>query len=335
MYKQLQLTRDLEQRKVSICCLQETKITEHGSSKIGDYTLITLPTTCRHYGLGFAINRKLDEHISRVWSVSDRIAVLQIKWGTKPNSLVTIINVYAPTGVRALANPDELDEFYSTLTNLYNTLRSSYMCFIAGDWNARAGKARPGETCIGSHGRNRRNVPGTALIQFCTYLDLFLCNTAFRHPARHKTTWTGTRKDSNGNYIPIFNQIDYILCKAAHKHLLVDSRSYGGLETNSDHKLVITSIGLYKTYNKLKKLTHDEQESYNLELFRDEKLKQNYADKLQEELDNIDTTKPANAIWDAVTSAMKKTAVNVVGLTRKKHKFPITRFAPSQKGRKP
>ncbi|XP_029654748.1 craniofacial development protein 2-like [Octopus sinensis] len=195
------------------------------------------------------------------------------------------------------------------------------MCFIGGDWNARAGKPRPGETCIGSHERNRRNVPGTALIQFCTCLDLFLCNTAFRHPARHKTTWTGTRKDSSGNYIQIFNQIDYILCKAAHKHLLLDSRSYGGLEANSDHKLVITRIGLYKSYKQLKKPTYDKRESYNLELFHDENFRQKYANKLQVELDDIDTTKPANTIWDAVTSSMKRTALNVVGINQKQHKF--------------
>ncbi|XP_029657506.1 uncharacterized protein LOC115231674 [Octopus sinensis] len=39
------------------------------------------------------------------------------------------------------------------------------------------------------------------------------------------------------------------------------------------------------------------------------------------ELDDIDTTKPANTIWDAVTSSMKRTALNVVGINQKQHKF--------------
>ena len=42
---------------VDICALQETKVSEKSDEQIADYRLILLPGKCRHYGLGFAMNK--------------------------------------------------------------------------------------------------------------------------------------------------------------------------------------------------------------------------------------------------------------------------------------
>ena len=43
---------------------------------------------------------------------------------------------------------------------------------------------------------------------------------------------------------PVYNQTDYVLSQMKLKTLVSDSRSYGGTETNSDHKIVVTKIDL-------------------------------------------------------------------------------------------
>eukprot|EP00117_Sycon_ciliatum_P033551 scpid60442/ scgid25796/ Craniofacial development protein 2; p97 bucentaur protein len=86
------------------------------------------------------------------------------------------------------------------------------------------------------------------LIDFCIH-DMFLANTAFEHAAHHKTTWTGWRRDQqSGHTVPVFNQIDYILCRQSQKCILTDSRSYGGAETGCDHRILVARLLLSRVY---------------------------------------------------------------------------------------
>ena len=107
------------------------------NTSIGNYKLICLPSDQVHYGNGFVVSNKISIH--RYWKVSDRIAILQVKQneplskkptentpnyksslqGTRltikqipPKHIATIINVYAPTSIRATQNPKELEEMY-------------------------------------------------------------------------------------------------------------------------------------------------------------------------------------------------------------------------------
>ena len=70
-----------------------------------------------------------------------------------------------------------------------------------------------GDACLGRFSRNVRNENGSALVEFCETNGLFIANSAFKHPARHQTTWVSTRAAQDGRVIRIFNQIDYIICK--------------------------------------------------------------------------------------------------------------------------
>ena len=70
------LAGDLAARKVTLCCLQETKCATGLQESCRGYKLICLLTKCRHYGLGFAVAECVADNILRYWSVSERIAVL-------------------------------------------------------------------------------------------------------------------------------------------------------------------------------------------------------------------------------------------------------------------
>ena len=78
-YKQEQLTYDMVNYKLDICCLQETKLTNGMDININDHRLICIPTDCRHYGNGFIVSPKWKHNIHKNWKVSDRLAVIQLK----------------------------------------------------------------------------------------------------------------------------------------------------------------------------------------------------------------------------------------------------------------
>ena len=116
------LKEDFIRQHVDICCIR----------------LIGLPATSRHYGLAFAVSAQLTHRFMRYRSVSDRLAVLQIKLGTK--STLTIINAYGPTTKLANNNQDLQEDFFSQLAALSTRYSSSSLFIIAGYLNRKLGR---------------------------------------------------------------------------------------------------------------------------------------------------------------------------------------------------
>ena len=107
--------------------------------------------------------------------------------------------------------------------------------------------------CMGSYGSSKRNANGEALVAFMCAKGLFATNTAFKHPCRHQTTWTGhfvDRKVVAGSKATraVFNKTNFVLCKVEAKRLLRDLRSYGDADLNSDHKPVIRRLQMNHMY---------------------------------------------------------------------------------------
>ena len=97
-----------------------------------------------------------------------------------------------------------------------------------------------------------------------------LTNTLFSHNLCHRTTWTAperyhtSSKDDQGNpqlllgpdnlprREPFRNQIDYIIAtKIKHRKCLTNARSYGGIKSYTDHRLVKMSMNFQ--WHKLQK----------------------------------------------------------------------------------
>ena len=237
--------------KLDICCLQETELTNGMDININDHILICILTDCRHYGNGFIVSPKWKHNIHKYWNVSDRLDVIQLKLRddeyvceqvnginirlqkvqkkSNVNKLLTIINVYAPTTKKIAENVSKLDEIYTQLATLFNEFKNTSVILIAGDFNAKVGKSKDSEICLGKYSRGTRNNTGQSLIDFCNIHQLFISNSAFKHPARHITTSENHKKDTKNNkMISIYNQIDYIICQQKQKHILHDSRTYNG-----------------------------------------------------------------------------------------------------------
>ena len=237
--KQYQLGADMERYGLDVLCLQETKMQILLNKDINKNRLICTESVSSHYGLGFMVAPKWTEHIHRFWRVNDRISVLQlqttqskqqrketysstlvgnrltIRKSEPVDHMINIINVYAPTSEKVDRSREEIDVLYAQVEKLRDNFRKlkSAITLIAGDFNAKVGKKENEERCMGNHTTGRRNQSGRLLTEFCERNNLFIGNTAFKHPKRHITTWSQQRIEKNrgGTLKNVFNQIDYAL----------------------------------------------------------------------------------------------------------------------------
>ena len=217
-----------------------------------------------HHGEGLIIDQDLSPTFKRI---SDRICAASINL---VNHKLIVISAYAPTLEVSEANPEVRELFYSQLDSTVSTVASRDACVVLGDFNAKTGSGwRDFPDNIGRFGKGHVNENGHALLEFTAKNDIVLTNTLFSHKLCHRTTWAAperhhtSAKDDQGNpqlllgpdnlprREPFRNQIDYIATKIKHRKCVTNSRSYGGIKSYTDHKLVNMSMNFQ--WHKLRK----------------------------------------------------------------------------------
>ena len=305
--KRNQLSEDLGRLYIDICCLQETKCPGGFDEHPGNYRLIGLQSQSRHYGLAFAVASHMEDRIVRYWSESERIALIQLRLAR--NSLPTIINVYGLTSQRVNNNNAEQDEFFSDLAHLTSQYMSCALFYIAGDFNSNIGLRKCDDDVMGIHSRGRRNINGNALADFLEVHILFICNTAFHWQRRDAAT---------GQVVPIYNVIDFVICRQSHKRLLVDSRTYAGTLLDSDHRLLTAKVDLTQLYNvwgRIEKVRTSKRVRYNTSSLANEPYRAKFCDAVSEVLPEINTNASASERWSSVENIVKEAAESTIGLT--------------------
>lgn len=254
--KREQLGLDCVRYKVDLCAVQETKVVEPGECTLSNgYRLIWFgQNDGRHGGLGFVLSPRIMNYVVCWKYISDRVCYMDLEFPSRSGKSVRcrIVNAYGPHKKLAHDNPQLVDNFYGQLKDAI-TVPSNVEIFVLGDFNSKLGRMTHSDcnyglnTFMGNYGVGMRNDMGENLLNFLSENHLFATNTSFQHPSRHITTFTGWRKDwSAGRYskktLPVYSQIDYVLCRVRTKPMLQDSRSYAGCRTFSDHRLVITRV---------------------------------------------------------------------------------------------
>ena len=143
------LSDDLNKLHIDVCCIQETKYPNGFDVTSDNYRFISLPSTSQHYGLAFAVAANLTGRLLRYWSVSDRLAVIQLSLDV--HSTLTIVNAYGPTSQVTHRNQDTQDDFYAALDILTTRYSSSTLILIAGDFNSKLGHKLTNELSMGEH----------------------------------------------------------------------------------------------------------------------------------------------------------------------------------------
>ena len=111
-------------------------------------------------GVGFLINKKWKDNITRVNDISLRVAELVLRITTRYQ--LKIVHVYAPTPSHS---EDEINIFYNDIDNILIIYPSHYT-IVMGDFNAKVGvRTNPSETATGRFGLGQRNERGDTLIE--------------------------------------------------------------------------------------------------------------------------------------------------------------------------
>ena len=250
----------------------------------------------------------LEDKLLRYWSVSDRLAVIQLSLGR--HSTLTIINAYGPTSQVTRRDQDTQDDFYSALDSITTRYSSSALKLKkTGDFNSKVGKKLTYERSIGEHSCGIRNTNGTVLAGFLETHGLFACNTAFQHATRHKTTWQGQYRDAtNGNIVSIYNTIDFVICRLSHKSLLTDSRAYAGTLLDSDHRLLIAQLDLSRLYHVCSEIAQPPSAKhvrYNTEQLASGPLRTLFREAVSESLPEVNPNMSASQKWDLLKGTLK------------------------------
>ena len=169
------------------------------------------------------------------------------------------------------------------------------------------------------------NSSGEALLQFCKLMGMHLSNTHFQHKLAHITTWESPERhsckgpDDQPRRNPFRNQIDYILVPRKLMHRVVDCRSYSGINTYTDHRLVILEIRLSmkKNYCPNKK---PPQIDY-LQL-KNPAVNAKYKSRVSEEMEKTDRPTNIQERLDKIARIQKDVALEVIGPKPTKHQKP-------------
>ena len=169
---------------------------------------------------------------------------------------------------------------------------------------------------MGRHSRGHRNANGSALAHVLDMHGLFACNTAFDHPARHRTTWQGQHRDAATNQVvPVYNMIEFVLYHQSHMSLLQDARSYG-TKLSSDHCLVIVRANtscILGVWGKCARTT-DKSIRYDTQQLSNPIVRLKYQLYLAQNVTDLSRNgKPVQEQWQNITDAIHFAAQSTIG----------------------
>ena len=287
--RQEQLLRDMSGKGICFAALQETgwKTEAEVNGQKGEQIINFESKTEGYRGLGFYISPEWKEKIVTSKLVNNRIAVIRFKAWEKEE--LVIMNVYGPTMVRTIDDPETTEAFFNELKTAYTAeKRKTKAVFIVGDFNAKIGtKTVEDGNFMGSFGKGDRNENGDILRQYLEETGMYLVNTHFRHRDRQIATWHGGRPPRKGKQrkdqmsAGLHNQIDYIAIPKMMTKLFTDAKATGPLEYRTDHSMVVGKVMLKDLYKLPRVRKGEVKVKRNLEALHIPELQEEYQEIVQ------------------------------------------------------
>ena len=250
------------------------------------------------------------------------------------------MSTYAPTLVQSERNPEIRQEYYESLQSAIKEISNRKILIIGGDMNAKTGTGKEFyPDAMGHHGKGEMNSSGEMLLQMATINDLILTNTFFKHKMSHRTTWEcperiNEHRDRHGNIRknPYRNQIDYIITRKILRRSITNSRSYSGLETKTDHRLVRTDFKI--SWEKMYRKKEERKINMDLEKLNDKEIQKEYCKEVEKYMKNKENTESIQGKWDKIVNACKTAGEQTLGRKkscRKSENPEIKRLSEMQK----
>ena len=221
-------------------------------------------------------------------------------------------------------NPNDREDFYEILETLVDKIPKRDIVIIAGDFNAKTGSARDEfKENMGKFGKELLNSSGRRLLEMCRKEDIVLTNTISDHKKCHRITWIApyrnfTTWDGEERRNPVRNQVDYIIIRNEHR-FTTDSRSFGGITTDTDHKLV--KMDMHLEWYKLKGSIRGKEHKIDVRGFSDENKRVLYEKNVEKNMATVSQTEAGQEKWNNICKITKEVGTKIMGTKklRKKH----------------
>jgi hypothetical protein len=150
-----------------------------------------------------------------------------------------------------------------------------------------------------------------------TSKNLVVKSTMFPHCSIHKYTWTSPDGKTH-------NQIDHILIHRRRHSCILDVRSFGGADCDSDHYLVVAKVmeRLAVGQQLVKKM---DVEIFNIKQLNEEEVKEQYQVTIKHKfaaLENLDDNGDINKAWETIRENIRISAKESLGLCESKSYKP-------------
>ncbi|XP_044755121.1 craniofacial development protein 2-like [Coccinella septempunctata] len=136
--KNAEILLEMEQHKIDICALSETKRKGKGSIRVPGYIFVYSGVSQRSRataGVGILISEKLEQSIEDIHDISERF--LKVTLNTETGKL-HLFSVYAPD----ISKPrEETAQFYEILEEEVSRIPQNERMLMMGDLNARIGNS--------------------------------------------------------------------------------------------------------------------------------------------------------------------------------------------------
>ena len=301
------LSHELGRYDIDIAALSETRISEEGSIREGDYVIYWRgypDGQPRMHGVGLAVKHTLMKNLTEEPTyISERLMTLRIP--LVRNEYALVISAYAPTLV---AEEDAKDEFYAALGEVLHRANSRDKIILLGDFNARVGSRRDlwGHV-IGSHGLGKMNANGLRLLTLCTEYDLTITNTLFRLKPIHKTSWMHPRSRQ-------WHLLDYVIVRSSQVKEVSITRAMRGAECWTDHRLMMS-----KMHVAIRPPTRRRRRRKRIDcaLLKDPSTRSDFTAKTRTALEGITASVgTAAAQWDEIARKLLDVAEEMLGTQR-------------------
>ena len=177
---------DMNKYNIQIAAVQETRWLDSGIHTMPNHSFyFSGPSSNSHqFGTGFIVNNGVDHLIINFVPISKYMCTLRIKL---KNQTLSLVNIHAPTELK----DDEIKEaFYSELERVYDSLPTSDVRIILGDFNAQIGKEPCYRSVAGLHSlHSSSNDNGSRLAGFALSSGMVIRSTQFQRKDIYKVTW--------------------------------------------------------------------------------------------------------------------------------------------------
>ncbi len=275
--------------------LSEIRWTGAGSFPTDNFTLFYSGGDQHERGVGIFLDKETSKSVKGFWAVSDR--VLLITLNGRPFN-ISIIQGYAPT---TDYDEDAISDFYEDLEKAYKQCNSNDIIYVMGDFNAKVGDQRIGNT-VGPFGLGNKNDRGDNLLTWCQSHNLVIANTWFKNHPRRLWTWRSPGDRAR-------NQIDYIMVPHRFRNSVVSSKAFPGADCGSDHVPVISEIRV-----KLKKLKQSKQNpKLQVHLLKtNTDMTEKFCIKVQNRFEALNDITTTDILWEQMKSSILASAEEVI-----------------------